>query len=98
MAQIRIDIESLRSNSTQLTAKITELQNLNTRLENLIGRIEASWDGQSSITYIGIMRGYANKAVKMVDVLTEYKKYVDSAIEKFSNVDKSAAGRIRGSF
>ena len=98
MAKIRINIEALRSDSNKLSAKIAELQNLNTRLENLLSRIEGSWEGQSSITYIGTMRSHAAKAVKMVDVLTEYKKYVDSAIEKFSNLDKSAANRIRGSF
>lgn len=98
MAKIRVDVESLRGNSAQLNARITELQNLNARLENLINRIETSWEGQSSVTYISIMRGYANKASKMVIVLTEYKKYVDGAIEKFSSVDKSSANKIRNSF
>lgn len=98
MAKIHIEIDSLRSNSTQLEKRIADLQNLNTRLESLISRIEASWEGQASVTYISIMRGYATKTAKMVGVLLEYKKYVDSAIEKFSSVDKSAAARIRSSF
>ena len=98
MAQIRIDVEALRGNSTQIKAKIQELQNLNARLETLLARIEGSWEGQSSTTYIQIMRGYADKAAKMVEVLTEYKNYVDSTVEKFSGVDQSAATRLRGSF
>lgn len=98
MAKIRVDIESLKSNSAQLESRISELQALNTRLESLISRIESSWEGQSSATYISVMRGYASKAVKMIDVLTEYKKYIDGAVEKFSSVDKSSANKIRGSF
>lgn len=98
MAKIKVDIEALTSNSSALNSRIAELQNLNSRLEDLINRIDSSWEGQASLTYISTMRNHASKAKKMVDVLTEYKKYVDSAISKFSNVDKNAAAKIRGSF
>lgn len=98
MAKIKVDINSLTSNSSSLNTKIMELQALNNRLETLISRIQDSWEGQSSERYISGMRSYAAKAQNMVEVLTEYKKYVDSAIEKFSNVDKNSASRIRSSF
>ena len=98
MAKIKVDIDALTSNSSVLNSRIAELQNLNSRLEDLINRIDSSWEGQASLTYINTMRNHAAKAKKMVDVLTEYKKYVDSAISKFSNVDKNSAAKIRGSF
>ena len=98
MAKIKVDIDALTSNSSALNSRIAELQSLNSRLEDLINRIDSSWEGQASLTYINTMRNHAAKAKKMVDVLTEYKKYVDSAISKFSNVDKDAAAKIRGSF
>ena len=98
MAKIKVDVDALSANSTALNSRISELQNLNNRLEDLINRIESSWEGQASLIYINIMRNHALKAKKMVDVLMEYKKYVDSAISKFSGVDKDSASKIRSSF
>ena len=98
MAKIKVDIDALTGNSSVLNSRIAELQSLNSRLEDLINRIDASWEGQASVTYINTMRTHAAKAKKMVAVLSEYKKYVDSAISKFSNVDKNAASKIRNSF
>lgn len=98
MAKIKVNLEALKGNSTQLADRIRELQGLNTRLETLINRIEASWEGQASATYITQMRRYADQAKKMIGVLTEYKKYVDGAVEAFTNRDRTAASRIRGSF
>ena len=98
MAKIKIDIDALKSNASSLEGRITELQNLNTRLENLIARIQASWEGQASIIYIAKITAQAAKAKKMVDVLMEYKKYVESAISKFSTVDNNSANRIKSSF
>lgn len=98
MAKIKVDIDALTANSSVLNSKIIELQRLNSRLEDLINRIDSSWEGQASLTYINTMRTHATKAKKMVDVLTEFKKYVDSAVTKFSNVDKNAAAKIRNSF
>ena len=98
MAKIKVDVDALKSNASSLEARIVELQNLNTRLENLISRIQASWEGQSSEIYIAKITAQAVKAKKMVDVLTEYKKYVDNAVEKFSGVDSSSANKIKNAF
>ena len=98
MAKIKIDIDALKSNASSLEARIAELQNLNTRLENLIARIQASWEGQASVIYISKITAQAAKAKKMVDVLTEYKKYVESAVLKFSSVDNNSASKINNSF
>ena len=98
MAKIKVDIEALKSNASSLEGRIAELQNLNTRLEALISRIQASWEGQASIIYIAKITAQAAKAKKMVEVLTEYKKYVENAVSKFSNVDSTSANKIKGSF
>lgn len=98
MAKIKVDIEALKSNASSLEGRIAELQNLNTRLEALIARIQASWEGQASIIYIAKITAQAAKAKKMVEVLTEYKKYVENAVAKFSNVDNTSANKIKGSF
>lgn len=98
MAKIKVDIEALKSNASSLEGRIAELQNLNTRLEALIARIQASWEGQASIIYIAKITAQAAKAKKMVEVLTEYKKYVENAVAKFSNVDSTSANKIKGSF
>ena len=98
MAKVQIDVEALKANVTSLEARIAELQNLNTRLENLITRIQSSWEGQASLVYIAKISAQAIKAKKMVDVLTEYKKYVESAISKFSSIDNDSANKIKNSF
>lgn len=98
MAVIKLDDNALKTRSAELSARIAELQNLNARLESLINRIDASWEGQSSIAYITTMRGYAERANKMVEVLTEYKKYVDTVLERIPSHDNISSNRIRGSF
>lgn len=98
MAKIKVDIDALKSNSASLETRIGELQGLNSRLESLIAQIQASWEGQASILYIAKLTAQAAKAKKMVDVLTEYKKYVDNAITKFSTTDSNSGNKIRNSF
>lgn len=98
MAKIRIDIDALKSNSSSIENRINELQSLNTRLTNLINRIQSSWEGQACEIYIAKITVQAEKARKMIDVLVEYKKYVDTTISKFSATDNSAAHKIKSSF
>lgn len=98
MAKIRIDQEALLTNSQALENRIRELQELNTRLESLIVRIQSSWEGQASIAYVTKMLVHITKARQTIDVLREYKNYVDKAVSKFTEVDNNAANRIRGSF
>lgn len=98
MAKIKIDENALRANAIALNARISELQSLNNRLNELIARIGDSWDGQASVAFINRMTAQAAKAKKMEEVLQEYKNYVESTVEKFTTLDNSAASRIRGSF
>lgn len=98
MAKIKVDVDALQRNASALEARISELQALNTRLEQLMARMQASWEGQSSALYLAKLSAQAQKARKMVDVLEEYKKYVETAVEKFSGADRDYAGKIRNSF
>ena len=98
MAKIKIDTDALKSNAASLEGRIAELQSLNTRMETLIARIRATWEGKASDAYIAKITAEANKAKQMVAVLEEYKKYVESAVSKFSAIDAGAASRINNSF
>ena len=40
----------------------------------------------------------AAKAKQMVKILEEYKRYVETTVQKFTDLDTRAASRIRGSF
>lgn len=98
MAKIRIDIDALKRSSSELSGKIAELNELNSRYEALINEISSTWEGDSSAAYTAKMREYRDKAVKTASLLTEYKRYVDKAIETFNDVDRRSASRINGSF
>lgn len=98
MANIKIDENMLRSNSSALQGKIQELSEMNQNLNALIARIGDSWDGAASDAYVNMMTNYAKQASEMVAVLNEFKSYVDAAVTKFENMDKSAASKLRGSF
>lgn len=98
MAKIKIDIDALKSSSSSLASRIGELEALNKRLETLLVNVASSWEGQASLAYVAKMREYHDKAKDMVRVLTEYKKYVDKAVELFNEKDRNAANRINNSF
>ena len=98
MAKVEVNITALKENESSLEQQITQLEALNSRLEALIGRIESSWEGDASAAYIRVMRNYAAQAANMVNVLNEFKKYVNNAADTFETLDKKAASRIKGSF
>lgn len=98
MAKIKIDENALRANAIALNTRISDLQALNTRLDTLILRIGDSWDGNASEAYITRITDQAAKAKQMVKILEEYKRYVETTVQKFTDLDTRAASRIRGSF
>lgn len=98
MAKIKVEVTALRENEKSLEQYIASLEELNSRLETLLGRIESSWEGDSSAAYINVMRRYAAQAANMARVLTEFKSYVRSAADTFENTDKKAASRIENAF
>lgn len=98
MAKIKIDTEALKQNETSLENKISELQEIIARLDNLIERINDSWEGGASELFIAKIRAQAAKTKKMIDLLTEYKKYVTETISKFSTIDNDSASKINNSF
>ena len=98
MAKLKIEISALRANQANLEKQIADLEALNRRLETLLARIESSWDGDVSVSYIRVMRGYAQQAADMVKVLTEFKTYVNKAADTFESLDKKISSRIFGAF
>lgn len=98
MAKIKIDADGLKANAAALDTRISDLQNLITKLEDLIARIQGSWEGQASIMYIAKLLAQSAKAKKMVEVLQEYKKYVEKALSKFTELDSGSANKINSSF
>ena len=98
MAKIKIDADGLKANAAALDTRISDLQNLITKLEELINRIQGSWEGQASVMYIAKLLAQSAKAKKMVEVLQEYKKYVEKALSKFTELDSGSANKIKNSF
>lgn len=98
MAKIKIDPEILRSSSTAINTKINELEGYNGKLKNIIEEIHTTWSGKASEKYYSLMLDYQKKAQTMVSVLLAFKKYSDSAVNKFETLDKESANKIRNSF
>lgn len=98
IGKIAVDIAALQGNEKSIEQYISRLEALNSRLETLLGRIEASWEGEASRSYLNLMRGYAAQAANMVSVLQEFKSYVGKACSLFETKDKMAASRINSSF
>lgn len=96
MAKIRVDIDALCQNKADIEARILELQNLNSNLDALLSNIEGSWTGAASEKYIATMRQHKRKAEQMVNVLNEFKGYIEQAADRFEQKDKEGASRIRG--
>lgn len=95
MAKIKINEDGLRQNKQAIEARIQELQSLNERLAALLSRIESSWEGAASRQYIATMTIYKQKAESMVNVLNEFKSYIDQALSQFEEKDRSGGSRIR---
>ena len=98
MAKIEVDIDGLLSNEKALAARTAELAALNSRVETLISRMEASWSGDASISYISNMRKYAQQAQNMKLVMEEFRSYVEKTEKTFSQLDKKLASKILNSF
>lgn len=98
MAVIKVDPAALREKAATLEQKISELNGMNAKLQQLIVRIGDSWEGDASTAYYNLMQSYAQQAVEMIAVLTEFKKYARNAADQFEKVDKDSASRIRSSF
>lgn len=95
MAKIKINKDGLRQNKQAIDARIQELQSLNERLAALLSRIESSWEGAASKQYITTMMMYKQKAESMIEVLNEFKNYIEQAVNQFEEKDRSGGSRIR---
>lgn len=98
MALIKVNPEGLRQNLGEIDTCIRELEGLNARLDALLGSIGSSWDGEASEQYIASMTRHKAKAAEMAGVLGELRRYMQQAADRFEQVDRDGAARIRGSF
>ena len=95
MARIKVNIEGLQANISAINQKIAELQGYNANLNNLLNQIDSSWEGAASEAYASKMRGYHSKAVEMISVLEEFKRYMQDAVTRFEQQDRDGASDIR---
>ena len=98
MSRITLDLDALQSSSASMASYIAELNSLCLRLNTQAANMTASWQGESSKAFLAMMTDYASRAQKTTQVLDAYKRYVDMAVQRFSDIDSMGAARIRGSF
>ena len=98
MAEIKVNVETLKANAEMLNSKIQELTEMNQGLNGLLMRIQDSWEGEASAAYVNLMLNYKKKAEQMVQILEQFKRYVKTAAENFEKLDQTGAQRIRGAF
>lgn len=98
MPRIKIDPEILRASSSKIASQISELNAYNGKLNGLLEDIHTKWQGDASNKYYNLMLNYSKKAKHMESVLAAFKKYSDTAVNKFESLDQECANRIRNSF
>lgn len=87
MAKIDIDIETIRSSSTTLEAKVNELKVLRFDLYKLISQIDDTWDGPASRSYINRLNDYLKKIDVMLTVLPYYAEYLKNTANDMERLD-----------
>lgn len=95
MALISIDFTGLEANARELRSLITQLETQQRAVEALIGQIAPSWTGAASEVFIRRLQEQTDKSQKLIDVLYEYLSYVNSAKDKFSNLERTISSMIR---
>ena len=98
MSKIKINPEVLQSASQKIQAQMTELNAYNGKLAGLLDEIHTGWVGKASNQYYEVMKFYQKKAVYMESVLASFKKYADTAVNKFETLDQECANKINNSF
>ena len=97
MGMVKGDPASLRTCASQVEQKIRELEELNKRLEQLLGRMGASWSGQSCDAYLTKMQERGQRNAQMVTVLESYRSYLAKVADRYEQIDKNGAARVRNS-
>lgn len=92
---IKIDLSGLENSVSNLEKKAKGLEDLNNRLDSLIGQMDASWEGNANERYIKKLRGYETQAKKIVDVVMTFASYASKALELFDGLDSKSAQKIR---
>lgn len=98
MSVISINTGGLTQNAGDLSRQLSELRQMNKRLETMIATIESSWGGAASQAYVGMMRRYMSRGKQMEQVLQEFIRYANQAVERFRTIDRDSANKIYRSF
>lgn len=98
MAKITIDSEALDRGINDLMKSITGMDSVTSKLHELVGTIQQSWNGSSGVAYGALMNAYEQQAKEMKGVMESYKEYVEKANATFTKLDQDSAQKIRSSF
>ena len=98
MAHIKIDYDMLNQEASRLNSQIQEYESLGSRVNTLIGQMQASWEGEACNAYTEMMQRYMMQSQKMVGILNAFKSYATGASEDFAEIDMQCAALIRNSF
>lgn len=98
MSVISINTNGLTQNAGNLTKQLSELQQMNKKLETMITVIEGSWEGMASQAYVMMMQRYLARGKQMEKVLQEFARYANQAAERFRTIDRDSANKIYRSF
>ena len=95
MALSSIDFTGLEANARELRSLITQLETQQHATQALIEQIIPSWTGAASEVFIKRLQEQMEKSQKLIDVLYEYLSYINSAKDKFSNLERTISSIIR---
>lgn len=95
MAQIRMTPETMRARAREAKAQAEAMQNIRTKMQNLINTLKAEWEGQS-------MQGYEERFNKIKPVFTnawellgEMSDNLTSAAKIVEETDRNIANQLK---
>lgn len=98
MADFRAEIDSLREEAKQLQTQINKYKELEKKINTLLVRMRSSWEGDACNSYMNMMALYQGRINKMIQVLTDYKSYVEKSVTIIEDKDREIASQINNSF
>ena len=98
MARVKIDTDVLTRCSASMNDKVSQFADLNARLQQLTGSIGATWTGEASTEYTGMMTAYLGVAEKLRQALEAIQGYISQSNQRFEQLDARCAAQIRSSY
>lgn len=88
MLLIKVDTQGLRNAANEIAVKISEMKAISSRIERLIGNIEATWHGHSSDSYVKNLRRNSAKIKVVCAIANEYRNFLLTSASKFEEIDR----------